>query len=225
MAISFDVSTVESWIAVVSSALALIGVIFGATVRKHILEAIKWPFAAIFNNFGNKDIDTKLEAIMAELRPNSGSTLRDAIEDLRAKTSDLYAGQGMLTSKFIAILDQPSNPPIFETDSIGRCTWASASYLTMTGRPFDEIKGYGWTNAIHPDDLHHVRLEWDLAVSQQRVFEHTYRFMHIGGKITKVHAKAVPTIVNGTVSGWMGFLEILSPKSIKVTTKIGNTSI
>ena len=225
MPINFDISTMESWIAAISSGLALIGIVFGATVRKHIINIIKWPFTAIFNNFGNKDIDSKLEAIMAELKPNSGSTLRDAIEDLRQKTSDLYAGQGMLTSKFIAILDQPSNPPIFETDSIGRCTWASASYLNMTGRPFSEINGYGWTNAIHPEDLQDVRREWELAVNQQRVFEYTYRFMHVDGKITKVHCKAVPTIVNSVVSGWMGFIDTLSPKSIKVTTKLGNTTI
>ena len=129
--------------------------------------------------------------------------------DMTSLRTSMDAKQNAIISKFTAMLDQPSTPPMFETDAEGKCTWASTSYLQMTGRPIAEVLDWGWTNAIHPDDLEKVRDEWHLAVKQHRVFEYTYRFQHTDGTAIKVKCRATPYMHEGIVSGWMGMVTIL----------------
>ena len=201
MPVTIDVSQIESWVAIIGGILSVGGILFAGKVRAFFAK----PFIAIGKTLTHSNINTKLDSIMKELKPNGGSTLRDAIQRLESR-------QGMLTAKFIAMLDQPNNPPTFETDAAGRCTWASSSYLSMIGRSFDEISGYGWTNAIHLDDLENVRDEWNLAVEQKRTFEYVYRFRHTSGASIKVSTRAIPTVVQSEIVGYMGFITILNHK-------------
>lgn len=210
--LNLDVGQLESWIAVITGLLGLAGILFNKKVR----EVLASPFVKFGKLLSQSEVNSKLDDIMKELKPNSGSTLRDAVQRLEAR-------QGMLTSKFIAMLDQPTNPPTFEGDADGSMTWVSASFLTMTGRTFDEIKGYGWNNAVHPDDLEDVRHEWGLAIQQKRAFEFTFRFRHVSGDTIRVSVRAVPTVVQGDVVGYMGFVNILgSRKKVQTNTLLNN---
>ena len=101
--------------------------------------------------------------IIAELKPNGGSSLRDAVNMIRAhqrardNTTEHYG--------------------VFETDKNGLCVSVNWQYLRMTGRNLEEVKGNGWVNCIHPEDRVRVREEWAKCVQDNRDFEMKYRMI------------------------------------------------
>jgi hypothetical protein len=45
----------------------------------------------------------------------------------------------------------------------------AASWVSLTGQTYEEYQGYGWTNAVHPDDQPTVEA-WNEAVKQRKIF-------------------------------------------------------
>ena len=89
--------------------------------------------------------------------------------------------------------DLASNVPvaIFQTDSLGSCNYVNEEWLKYAGRPFEEALGYGWINAIHPDDRERVTKEWKQSVETGNEFVSELRFLDKENKITWLSARAV----------------------------------
>ena len=162
-----------------------------------------------------KDIATQM-ADLAGIFKQRGLAIADVGDALSAlKTqvevlqSSVDAKNNAIVAKFTAMLDQPNTPPLFETDAVGECVWVSASYIAMTGRPLSELLGWGWTNAIHPGDIEEVRAAWERSVRDERIFEHSYRFISVGGVVTKVKCRATPIINDKAITGYIGVVEVL----------------
>jgi PAS domain S-box-containing protein len=126
--------------------------------------------------------------------------------------SSMDSKNNAIVAKFTAMLDQPSMPPLYETNADGECIWVSAGYVAITGRPLSELLGWGWTNAIHEADVEDVRTAWNMAVADERIFEHSYRFKSVNGTITKVHCRATPIVNDKEITGYIGVIEILPKK-------------
>jgi PAS domain S-box-containing protein len=137
------------------------------------------------------------------------STLADLKSQVEAFHSAVDDKNSAITAKFVAMLDQPHTPPIIERNSKGEVIWVSASFITMTGRPLSELLGWGWTNAVHPEDVQEVREAWELCIRDVRVFEHTYRYISTTGIVTKVKCRATPIIHNQQATGWVSVFEVL----------------
>lgn len=134
------------------------------------------------------------------------AALRLQVEGLQ---TSMDSKNNAIVAKFTAMLDQPSMPPLYETNAVGECIWVSAGYIAMTGRPLSELLGWGWTNAIHAEDVEEVRTAWNMAVEDERIFEHSYRFKSVSGTITKVHCRATPIINDKEITGYIGVIEVL----------------
>ncbi|SHI38696.1 PAS domain-containing protein [Algibacter luteus] len=89
--------------------------------------------------------------------------------------------------------DLASNVPvaIFQTDSLGSCNYVNEEWVKYAGRPFEEALGYGWINAIHPDDRERVTKEWKQSVETENEFVSELRFLDKENKITWLSARAV----------------------------------
>jgi PAS domain S-box-containing protein len=162
-----------------------------------------------------KDIATQM-ADLAEIFKQRGLAIADVADALTALKTQVESLQhtvdaknNAIVAKFTAMLDQPNTPPLFETDAVGECVWVSASYTAMTGRPISELLGWGWTNAIHPSDIADVRSSWERSIREERIFEHTYRFVSVSGTVTKVKCRATPIINDKAITGYIGVIEVL----------------
>ena len=74
-----------------------------------------------------------------------------------------------------------------------------------TGQTQEEYQGYGWSTAVHPDDVAPTIEEWQSAVSERRtaVFEHRVR--RHDGQYRLFGVRAVPVFrMDGTVREWVG---------------------
>jgi len=75
----------------------------------------------------------------------------------------------------------------------------------FTGQSRDEYQGYGWSNAVHPDDAQPTIEEWTRAVAEKRTFVFEHRVRRHDSEWRVCSARAVPILnADGTIREWVG---------------------
>jgi PAS domain S-box-containing protein len=120
------------------------------------------------------------QAEIADLRER----LREAEEALAA----IWGGE-----VDIGALVSLSPAGIVFTSPTGHLTYANERYCQIAGRSPKELKGWGWAQAIHPEDRERISSEWSEAASGGRPYDtFEYRFLHPDGKVIWTHANTAP---------------------------------
>lgn len=149
-----------------------------------------------------QEMDKKLDLLLAEFKPNSGSSMRDQVTTLKAMLTSVVSRQWLFA--------ESSADPIWESDPSGYCLRANKALLALSGRDFESgFKGNNWEQMIHIDDRDAVWKEWNAAIAKRRVYSITHRIINSTGKVFRVDATAYP-IFDGTdtippkLTGWVG---------------------
>ena len=84
----------------------------------------------------------------------------------------------------------------FVTDTLPQLVWATEAngysyffnkgWLAYTGLTFEDVKGNGWMQSLHPEDLGRTRDAWTHAFKDGAVYE-----IELSGKTSK---RGLPTI-------------------------------
>jgi len=158
-------------------------------------------------NMGNIDaIQGQVQTIMKQVMPNGGSSMVDSmrrIEALQETQSQVNAEHGeqlksvskqmaMLTNTMRANLNTNPRLATFEADDKGRLIDANKTYLRWTGLQLVELLGWGWINAVHPEDRARVRAEWNEAIADCRISTIHYRMIDNDGGIMNVEGTCTP---------------------------------
>ncbi|MES2020724.1 MAG: PAS domain S-box protein [Pseudomonadota bacterium] len=69
---------------------------------------------------------------------------------------------------------------IFRTDTEGRITYVNRAWMEFAGLSYEQSMGYGWSKAIHPDDLPRVSKTWNEAVQGAQKVRMDFRFLRDG---------------------------------------------
>ena len=78
-------------------------------------------------------------------------------------------------------------------------------WAAFTGQPFDEYRGHGWLDAIHPDDRARVASDWERSVHAPAVYLVERRVRRHDGAYRWLALRAVPIIGDdGRVREWVG---------------------
>ncbi|HVP79463.1 MAG TPA: chemotaxis protein CheB [Thermodesulfobacteriota bacterium] len=79
------------------------------------------------------------------------------------------------------------------------------SWRKFTGQSEEEVKGWGWSKAIHPDDVEHTLEVWRNAVATTTNYETEYRIRRHDGVYRHFLARGVPVFrEDGTIQVWVG---------------------
>ena len=71
---------------------------------------------------------------------------------------------------------------IFTARPNGDVDYFNPQWTEFTGLPFEEIRDWGWTQFIHPDDVEeNVRL-WQRSIETGEPFEFEHRFRRADGR-------------------------------------------
>jgi PAS domain S-box-containing protein len=70
---------------------------------------------------------------------------------------------------------------VWMTDPIGHIVEPSPAWTDFTGQCFEQYRGLGWLDAVHPDDRGHVRDVWMETLRSQRVVQVEYRLRNRDG--------------------------------------------
>lgn len=94
---------------------------------------------------------------------------------------------------------------LFTATRDGEIDYVNPAWIKYTGRPFEQLKGSGWTDVVHPDDLPENLRVWQCAVSAAEPFMFAHRLRHADGEYRwhLIHAEPVLD-ETGAVSMWAG---------------------
>ena len=78
-------------------------------------------------------------------------------------------------------------------------------WTALTGQSADEYEGFGWANAVHPDDAAPTVEAWHRAVAERSLFKFEHRVRCADGEYRAFAIRAVPILNgDGTIREWVG---------------------
>ena len=87
----------------------------------------------------------------------------------------------------------------------GRMTGEQPGWSDYTGQTQADYEGFGWANAVHPDDREPTVIAWNAAVDARRMFVFEHRVRRRDGEYRRCSVRAVPVLEpDGTIREWVG---------------------
>lgn len=79
------------------------------------------------------------------------------------------------------------------------------TWRQFTGQSVEDVRGWGWSRALHPDDRERTEQSWKNAVKARRTYEVEYRVRRHDGIYRQFLARSVPVIEDdGSIREWVG---------------------
>ncbi len=143
-----------------------------------------------------------VEIIIHDLRPNSGSSLRDAVDRIEDRI--------VLMDRVQWAIRQDGPVGIFICDKTGRNSEVNRTYCRWLGVGSDELLGHGWRALLAgPSQREDYDDEWSEAFSQGREVEFRIDLRAATGevKIFDIHAYPLHTR-SGDVGDYLGVIRL-----------------
>lgn len=87
----------------------------------------------------------------------------------------------------------------------GRMEGEQPGWTSLTGQSRDEYEGYGWSEAVHPEDAGPTVEAWNEAVREKKTFQFEHRVRRHDGEWRRFSVRAVPVLDgHGEVREWVG---------------------
>ena len=94
---------------------------------------------------------------------------------------------------------------VWAADPNGELEEDSPSWRKLTGQTYEQFRGRGFLDAIHPDDVARVTEAWQSAIQKRSRYESEYRLRLKDGEYHWFASRGVPIYADdGSVSGWVG---------------------
>lgn len=95
----------------------------------------------------------------------------------------------------------------WEAPRDGKVTVDSPSWRRLTGQTYEDYLGFGWLQAVHPDDRAPVMTQWQDARDHDRGTNLEYRLRLRDGAYRWVNARAIPLLdAARRVEKWVGMI-------------------
>jgi two-component system cell cycle sensor histidine kinase/response regulator CckA len=94
---------------------------------------------------------------------------------------------------------------VWTCDAQGAFVGVGSSWEEYTGQSQAEYGGWGWLDAIHPQDREATALAWRRAVERKEAYYAEYRLRRSDGQYRRVTSRGVPVLdADGTLIEWVG---------------------
>jgi PAS domain S-box-containing protein len=94
---------------------------------------------------------------------------------------------------------------VWDTPASGEFEVAQSGWSAFTGQTFGEYRGWGWLQAIHPDDQKETASVWTAAVASRSIYQVEHRLRAHDGIYRDMVVRAVPILAeDGTIVQWVG---------------------
>jgi PAS domain S-box-containing protein len=98
-----------------------------------------------------------------------------------------------------------SSQMVWTSDSGGMVVDDSPTWRAFTGQTYEDWKGAGWLDAVHPDDRERAANAWDASVVSKMPYHVEYRVRRADGEYRWTSVRAVPLRhQDGSVREWIG---------------------
>jgi len=124
-----------------------------------------------------------------------------------ADISDKQRAQRMLqeSEKRFRSLIESTTAAVWKMDRDGAMIVEEDDWHHLTGQSFDEMRGTGWLDAIHPEDRDKTVTASRKALSAGAIYEVEHRVRNRAGDYVEMLARAVPVFdATGNIEEWVG---------------------
>jgi PAS domain S-box-containing protein len=178
----------------------VIAFLFSAKLRAVIATPISQLVGAATSVSETKDYGIRAQ----KLSGDETGVLVDKFNEMLAGMQEALgeAEKGRERLRFMA---ESMPQKIFTATSSGDVDYFNAQWTEFTGLSFEQIKDWGWTQFIHPDDVEeNVRL-WQRSIDTGEPFQFVHRFRRADGIYRWHLSRACPMRdAKGEISMWMG---------------------
>ncbi|MEI9851242.1 MAG: PAS domain-containing protein [Sphingomonas sp.] len=102
---------------------------------------------------------------------------------------------------------------VFETGPDGEVAESSPTWLAYTGQSFEQAAGFGWIDAIHPDDREHIARARSDAKRARGDVNGEFRLRRADGSWCWTNIRAVPILDGGgRIVKWVGMMIDISAR-------------
>ena len=94
---------------------------------------------------------------------------------------------------------------VWQTPPSGEFETDQPHWRAFTGQSPEELSGWGWLDAIHPDDSEKTAEAWNHAVETRSVYHVEHRLRRADGEYRHMVARAAPVLdASGDIQEWVG---------------------
>jgi PAS domain S-box-containing protein len=94
---------------------------------------------------------------------------------------------------------------VWDTPASGQFEVEQPGWTAFTGQTFEELRGWGWLNVIHPDDRSETQRLWSAAFTDRSLYEIEHRILGRDGAYHDMTGRAVPILAHdGKIRQWIG---------------------
>jgi two-component system sensor histidine kinase/response regulator len=94
---------------------------------------------------------------------------------------------------------------VWTTPASGEFEAEQPGWSAFTGQTFDELKGIGWLDAVHPADRQRTARVWSEAVRARSIYQVEHRLRRHDGEYRHMLVRAVPLLgKGGVIREWIG---------------------
>ncbi len=94
---------------------------------------------------------------------------------------------------------------VWNTPASGQFEAEQPGWTEFTGQSFDQLKGSGWLDAVHPDDRENTARTWSAAVATRSLYQVEHRLRQRNGEYRHMLVRAVPIAdKEGRIREWVG---------------------
>ncbi|MFC6049554.1 sensor histidine kinase, partial [Methylobacterium hispanicum] len=106
--------------------------------------------------------------------------------------------------RFRALVDA-SAAVVWNTSASGELMPPQPRWSAYTGQSEAAYQGWGWVDAVHPDDRAHAADTWARSVDERQPYEVEYRLRRHDGQWRHMEVRGVPVFdEEGTIREWVG---------------------
>jgi len=149
----------------------------------------------------------KANALLEQRVVARTADLQGALQTLQAEVLERVAAEHHLQmgeDRYRSLITA-SAQIVWSTNAQGGVVDDMPTWRAFTGQTFDEIKGVGWANALHPEDRDRVQAAWTQAVQSRGLYEVEYRIREVSGGYRLFAVRGVPVLeVDGSIREWVG---------------------
>jgi PAS domain S-box-containing protein len=114
------------------------------------------------------------------------------------------AAQRESRDRFRAAIDAVSGV-LWTNAANGEMLGEQPGWAALTGQTYDEYQGFGWADAVHPDDAQPTINAWNEAVRERRMFVFEHRVRQPDGTYRLYDIRAIPLLdLEGEIREWVG---------------------
>lgn len=139
-------------------------------------------------------------AIRRFLSSDRSAQSQPASDTVRRESEERRRGEQRYRS-----LVEATTAMVWNTPASGEFETEQPGWSAFTGQSFSELKGWGWLNAVHPDDRPNTAKVWSSAVANRSLYQVEHRLRRYDGQYRHMLVRGVPILGDGgAIREWVG---------------------